>query len=213
MERSYEAADNRLVKQGMSPCVDEYMPIKALNQFTSDWCIKARITKKNELRHWKNARGEGHLLGLDLIDKEGTRIQATCFNDVAHKYDAELEENQVYTFENGSVKLANKRYTSIKNDYCLTFDNNTVIKKCNQDVDIKETGYSFTSLDAIENMVQNGTVDVIGIVLEVQATGSITLRDGTPKDRRTLVVGDDSNNSIGVTIWGDNCERFDFMVG
>lgn len=152
LEYEYEERDN-LVSVHRSPAVDEFMPIKALNQFSADWCIKARITRKNDLKPWKNARGEGHLLGIDLIDREGTRIQATSFNDQAHKFDKELEENCVYTFENGSVKLANKRFTSIKNDYCLTFDQNTVIKKCDEDQAIVGTGFSFTGLDKIDAMV------------------------------------------------------------
>ena len=189
------------------------MPIKALNQFCSDWCIKARITKKNDMRNWKNARGEGHLITINLIDREGTQIQGTCFNETARKFDAELEENCVYTFENGQVKLANKRYTSIKNDYCLTFDQNTVVKKCEEDAGITDSGYSFSSLDQIEAMVQQATVDVIGIVLDVQPTSSITLRDGSQKDRRTITIGDDNNMMIGVTVWGENCNRFDLKVG
>ncbi len=151
--KKYERSDNLVKAGGMSPSDDMYMPVKALNQFTNDWCIKARITKKNDVRSWKNQRGEGHLLNIDLIDKEGTRIQATSFNETAHKFDRELEENQVYTFEGGQIKLANKRYTSIKNDYCLTFDNNTIIKKCDQDMDITEAGFSFSTLDMIDGMV------------------------------------------------------------
>ena len=59
------------------------MPVKALNQFNKDWCIKVRVLKKNPLRTYKNARGEGCILSFDLIDREGTMIQATCFNDKA----------------------------------------------------------------------------------------------------------------------------------
>ncbi len=62
-------------------------------------------------------------------------------------------------------------------------------------------------------MVQAATVDVIGIVLEAGPTGSINLRDGNSKNRRTITIGDDKNMMIGVTIWGDNCERFDIQVG
>ena len=63
------------------------MPIKALNSFNSDWCIKARVIKKAELRSYRNARGEGVILNLDLIDKEGTMIQGTAFNETAKKLD------------------------------------------------------------------------------------------------------------------------------
>lgn len=50
------------------------MPIKALNQFSTDWVIKARVVKKGEVRTWKNARGEGQLVSMDLVDREGTLI-------------------------------------------------------------------------------------------------------------------------------------------
>jgi len=50
------------------------MPIKALNQFSTDWIIKARLIKKPEMRTWKNARGEGTIMSVDLVDREGTLI-------------------------------------------------------------------------------------------------------------------------------------------
>jgi len=147
-DRMYEEAPERASIQPVEESY--YTPIKSLNQFNSDWCIKARITKKADLRSWKNARGEGTLLNIDLIDKEGTRIQATFFNDTAQKFDSELQENSVYTFTGGQVKLANKKFTSIKNDYCITFDRDTVIKKCDEDKAIKDVGFSFSSLEQIE---------------------------------------------------------------
>lgn len=51
-----------------------YMPVKALNQFSSDWTIKARVIKKAPVRSWKNATKSGELLNFDLVDKEGTMI-------------------------------------------------------------------------------------------------------------------------------------------
>ncbi len=100
-----------------------YTPIRVLNQFSTDWRIKARVTKKEEPRQWRNNKGEGTLMGCELIDKEGTQIQVTFFGEeAAKKFAPLLKENKVFLFANGSVKLANKKYTSIKNDYCLTFD-------------------------------------------------------------------------------------------
>jgi replication factor A1 len=54
-------------------------------------------------------------------------IQATMFNETAERWNSKLEENKVYIFANGKVNLANKRFTSIKNDYSLTFGNETEI--------------------------------------------------------------------------------------
>ena len=43
------------------------------------------------MRKWKNQRGEGTLLSFDLVDREGTLIQATCFNETAIKINELLE--------------------------------------------------------------------------------------------------------------------------
>lgn len=63
------------------------MPIRVLNQFSVDWKIRARVTKKGELKQWRNQKGEGVLLNIDLIDKDGIQIQATFFGDAAQKFD------------------------------------------------------------------------------------------------------------------------------
>ena len=36
---------------------DQFMPIKALNQFTTDWRFKARIVKKPPMREYRNQKG------------------------------------------------------------------------------------------------------------------------------------------------------------
>lgn len=48
-----------------------------------------------------------------------------------------LEENSVYLFSNGTVKIANQKYTSIKNDYCIVFDRNSEITQAEDDTKIK----------------------------------------------------------------------------
>lgn len=104
-----------------------YTPVRVLNQFSTDWRIRARVTKKGEEKQWRNQKGEGVLLNIEMIDKEGTQIQATFFGDAVYKFSPILKENKIYLFANGFVKLANKKFTSIKNDYCLTFDQNADI--------------------------------------------------------------------------------------
>lgn len=77
------------------------MPIKALNQFTTDWRFKARILRKPPIREYKNDKGPGKIMKLELIDREGTMIEATMFNEVADKWMHRTEENKVYIFANG----------------------------------------------------------------------------------------------------------------
>lgn len=52
--------------------MEMYTPIRMLNNFSTDWRIRARVTKKGDKKQWKNAKGEGVLLNADLIDREGS---------------------------------------------------------------------------------------------------------------------------------------------
>ena len=67
-----------------------YTPIKSLNTFNFDWKVKARITKKHVKRPWKNAKNEGWVFNIEIMDSFGTQIVATFFNESAVKYDQEL---------------------------------------------------------------------------------------------------------------------------
>jgi ssDNA-binding replication factor A large subunit len=58
---------------------------------------------------------------------------ATFFNDQADNMEGMLVENKVYTFANGQVKMANKRYTSIQNDYSIVFDKNSTVELVQDD--------------------------------------------------------------------------------
>ena len=73
MPTRYSAANNlNQSRTRMSSIQDMYTPIRVLNQFSTDWKIRARVTKKFEPKSWRNERGEGMLMNIELIDKEGT---------------------------------------------------------------------------------------------------------------------------------------------
>ena len=146
---------------------DQYTPIKSLNTFLYDWKIKARVTKKHNKKMWKNAKGQGTLLNVELIDNRGTQIQATFFNDCADKYNDILAQNKVYTFSNGGIKMANKKYTSISNDYQIIFDRNSDIVEVEDDIKIQEQGFCFVGIDQIQRLDSLRTIDVIGIVTSI----------------------------------------------
>ena len=190
-----------------------FMPIKALNQFTNDWVIKARVTKKQAIRQWSNAKSSGKLLNFDLIDRDGTAIQGTAFNETADSFEAKLQQDSVYTFSNGLVKLANKRFTSIKNDFCLTFSRDAICEPCEEDDEIKGTSFNFTPLESIRDLVQSHIVDVCGVILDVGPTSSINMRNGSQREKRSMTIGDESNVCIGVTLWGNVAEAHAYSTG
>jgi hypothetical protein len=41
--------------------------------FVFRWTIKARITVKSDIRKWSNAKGDGHLFSIDLVDSVGMK--------------------------------------------------------------------------------------------------------------------------------------------
>lgn len=45
--------------------------------------------------------------------------------------------------------MANQKYTSIKNDYTIIFDRNSVIEPAKDDQKIKSVGFSFVTLEEI----------------------------------------------------------------
>ena len=53
-----------------------YTPIRNLNSFTKDWCLKARVTLRHQLR--PTAKGST-MLKFVLMDSEGTEIEVTAF--------------------------------------------------------------------------------------------------------------------------------------
>lgn len=83
---------------------------------------------------------------------------------MAEKYDTMIKENGVYLFSNGTVKIANSKYSSIKNDYCVVFDRSSEIQEVEDDSKIKGKGFCFITLDQINEMEQQRSVDVIAVI-------------------------------------------------
>lgn len=61
------------------------VPINALSPYQNRWVIKARVTAKSAIRTWSNAKGEGKLFSMDLMDESG-QIRVTAFRDLVDKF-------------------------------------------------------------------------------------------------------------------------------
>lgn len=73
---------------------------------------------------------------IELIDMLGTCIEATFFNDSAKTFDPLIKKDKVYSFQNGRVALANKKFTTVNNDFCLTFNKDAKINQLLDDGNI-----------------------------------------------------------------------------
>jgi len=182
------------------------MPISAINPYSSRWTIKARITSKSDIRRWSNAKGEGTLFSIDLLDSEGGEIRSTFFKDACEKFYPVLEEGQVYTFSGGTLKIVqNRQYTTIKNQYELTFNVNAAIHPVHDDAGIQRQNFNFVKIDSIPNCEVGATIDLVAIVRFASDVSEITSQRQAGKvlQKRELTLVDDTMNDIRLTIWGD----------
>lgn len=59
--------------------------ISGLNPYQNKWSIKARVTNKSPIRTYSNARGEGKLFNVELLDATG-EIKMAGFNEQCDKF-------------------------------------------------------------------------------------------------------------------------------
>lgn len=103
-------------------------PIAALTPYQNNWRIKARVVQRSDIRHYSNQRGEGRFFSVTLMDDSG-EIKGTAWNAVVDDLFEKLQENRVYFFSKARVNLAKKKFSTVSNDYELSFDRATEIEE------------------------------------------------------------------------------------
>ncbi|KAG8379305.1 hypothetical protein BUALT_Bualt07G0074600 [Buddleja alternifolia] len=181
-------------------------PLVSLNPYQGNWTIKVRVTSKGDMRSYKNARGEGCVFNVELTDEDGTQIQATMFNDAAKKFFDKFQMGKVYYISKGTLKVANKQFKTVQNDYEMTLNENSLVEEAsNEATFIPETKFNFVPIDELGPYV-NGRelVDVIGVVQSVSPTMSIRRKsnnDTVPK--RDITIADETKKTVVVSLWND----------
>jgi len=183
--------------------IPDVIPIEGLNPYNPKWSIKARVTSKSEIREWDKNGSKGKLFSVDLVD-DSSEIKATGFQDSVDKFYSLLEVGKIYVISRGSIRPAKKQYSSIKNDYEITFDMNTSITMAeDQASSIPEVSYSFVKIADLLSLPKNTVVDVIGIVKET--TDATTMKSKTQREltKRDVTLVDETNKTVKLTIWNN----------
>ncbi|XP_041979266.1 replication protein A 70 kDa DNA-binding subunit [Aricia agestis] len=185
-------------------------PIAHLSPYQNKWVIKARVMSKSAIRHWSNARGEGKLFSMDLCDESG-EIRATAFKNECDKFYDMIQVDKVYYISRCQLKTANKQFSSLKNDYEMTFTADTVVAECMEDSSaVPSIKFEFMPINEIANKNPDTLLDVIGVCKMAADVQELTARStGKLLKKREVTLVDSSGGAISLTLWGNDAEKFD----
>ncbi|GAB1608186.1 replication protein A 70 kDa DNA-binding subunit-like [Argonauta hians] len=182
--------------------------IAGLTLYQNRWKICARVTQKSPVKTWSNSRGEGKLFSVTFVDESG-EIRATGFNEAVDKFFDFLEVNKAYYVSRANMKIANKKFSSVKNDLEMTFNSDTVIELCTENTNLPTISYDFKPLKDLGQVEPNAVIDVIGVVTSVADVSTVVGRQSNKEfTKRELMIADQSGMSVRLTIWGNEAETF-----
>ncbi|XP_034832124.1 replication protein A 70 kDa DNA-binding subunit [Maniola hyperantus] len=206
-----------LAKPAAGPSLDSSLlgsqmthPIASLSPYQNKWVIKARVMNKSPIRTWSNPKGEGKLFSMDLCDESG-EIRATAFKNECEKFYDMIQADKVYYISRCQLKTANKQYTTLKNDYEMTFTPDTVVAECMEDASALPTvKYDFVPISDIANKSPDTILDVIGVCKSASDVQELTAKTtGKLLKKREATLVDQSGGAIALTLWGNEAETFD----
>lgn len=201
MGMSGQGSSNPVIRTNASS--QSFTPISGLNMYSNRWVIRAKITNKSEIRTWSNAKGEGSLFSVVVLDSSGTDVKCTFFKEAVDKFYNLLEEGRVYTFSGGRLKVANMQYNTCKSQFEITFDQNSEIHLQDDAEDIQES-YDFVKIAALSEMEPSGFVDILAVVKHVADPAVIvSKKSGKEMTKCELTIQDDSGADVRLTVWGD----------
>lgn len=161
------------------------------------------------MKTWHNARGEGKLFSVNLLDDTG-EIRGTAFNDVADRLYEVFQEGMVYYITTCKVTHAKKQFSNLTNDYELQFERDTEVEKAEDQANAPQVRYNFTKIGDLESVEKDTVVDALGVLKEVGEVQTITSKNSNKNfEKRDLTIADETQTSVKLTIWGNSAQSFD----
>lgn len=183
-----------------------FRPIQAINPYQTGWTVKGRCTYKSEVRRFQNARGDGQVISFELTDESGS-IRITGFTEQAAHIDSTVHVGHVYVVSRAQLKQANERYNKSTSSFEMTLDRNSVLEEADDDGSVMQIRYNFTRIANLDSVEVKGLCDVVAVVHQVGELTEIIVRStGEPLKKRPIVLVDNSNATVELTLWRTQAE-------
>ena len=176
-----------------------YTSLKQLTTFSRDFIIFVRILKKSEIKVF-NTRQTGKFFYFIVLDKDENEMQCTCFNKAVDKFFNIISEGKIYEIKGGYVKINDKKFTTIKSDYKIVLDENSVITEKKDDGRIKINNLKIIKISDIQNINLYSIIDLCAFVLDI---GEKTIKHTRNGDQpmKKILIGDISKYKIEFSLW------------
>jgi replication factor A1 len=125
------------------------------------------------------------------------------------KFYEKAEIGKVYLIGNCVVKSANKKFSSLKNDYEISFTRETIMEEVENTADVPEITYDLIHIETIKDTPVEEIVDVIAVCHACSDVQTIITR-ATNKElkKREVTLVDETKFSVTLTMWGKDAEEF-----
>ena len=185
------------------------MDVAALSVFAAGWKLQARVVHKGPIQQWKNARSAGQLFHVCLVDAEGQEIAATFFNAGVERFHSLIEETKTYIFAGGKVTKASHKYKLVDCDLHINFDERANIEDVEGRSQPEQLNIPITPLKRVSELVRDGkmiVVTICAVVVDRGITREVTNRQGDVKRKRDVMVSDQSQHPMQITLWGEESD-------
>lgn len=109
------------------------------------------------------------LIMSNTILHQSQKIKAAAFSEIADKLYKMSELNMVYKVSNGLMKYTNKEYSTIENDYEITFTKDTKIENSETNEDIPKIEYNFIKINGIYKLQDETIIDTLGVIYDARS--------------------------------------------
>ena len=96
--------------------------------------------------------------------------------------------------------MANKKFSLVDYDIEINFDVNSLIQESADNGKISRIKFNFVPLDHLPKLQLHQSVDICGIVLDIDQPLRITSKKGEELIKRNMLITDHTDYSIEVTL-------------